>query len=307
MTEQELQQQRKEKWRLDGRPVRTLDDARQFIESVGFCLLFPLAPGEAKGLPVTIGRPAIVAPTFVGAWAGEEQNLPTLQRAFADPRAQEATDLMVRLLREHSAYEANLFGENSFLVASSIFPYLYALLGDRNPRRQAKPKAGKTAAERGLSPLAQDVFVAIQRKGPVSKPALREVLGGELSGAALDRALNELWSRLKITRVDYNSRNGASWDVLYRWSPGPVEEGAHLSIGESLSALISKYLDCVVAAEPQEIEDFFSLFVPRSRVKEAVNALLTAREFSFVHVGNRTLVQVTPRRTDLRPRQSRRA
>jgi hypothetical protein len=295
MTDLELQQLRREKWRLNGRPVRTVEDAREFIDSVGFCVLYPLGPQDVKGVSAAAGRAPLLVPTLVGAWAGSEEKLPTLQRAFSDPRAQEATELMVRLLRERAVYEANLFGENSFLLAASIFPYFYALVGDRNPRSKAQTET------RGLSPLAHDLLAAIERYGPVAKPKLREVLGGELSIAALDRALNELWSRLKITRVDYKAHEGASWDLLYRWSPEPVNEGAHLSIGESLSALISKYLDCAVAAEQQEIEDFFSAVVPRSRVKEAVKVLLAAREFTLVHVGHRALVQVAPPRAESRP------
>jgi hypothetical protein len=295
MTDLELQQLRRHKWRLDGRPMRTLEDAREFMESAGFCVLYPLAPQDVKGVSTATGRAPLLVPTFVGAWAGGEENLPTLQRAFSDPRAREAADLMVRLLRERAAHEANLFGENSFLLAASVFPYFYALVGDRNPRGSGKGQL------RGLSPLSQDLLAAIERYGPIAKPKLREVLGGELTVAALDRALNELWSRLKITRVDYNAQEGASWDLLYRWSPEPVNEGAHLSIGESLSALISKYLDCVVAAEPQEIEDFFSAVVPRSRVTEAVKVLLATREFSLVHVGHRALVQVALPRAETRP------
>jgi hypothetical protein len=34
--------------------------------------------------------------------------------------------------------------------------------------------------------------------------------------------------------------------------------------------------------------------VARSRVKEAVNALLAARELSFVHVSGRSMLQITP-------------
>ena len=276
---------------MAGNPIRTLEDAREFIESVGLCLLFPLAPQEGRG--ASPGR-LLLAPTFVGACIGRDDNLPIVQRAFSDPRAQSAVELMVRLLRERGAYEANLFGDdNSLLIAASIFPYFYALVGDRNPRQQPKPgAAGRSGG--GLSPLADDVLAAIYREGPIVKPMLREVLGGELSLTAVDHALADLWSRLKITRVDYNSKDGAAWDILYRWSPEAVNEGAHLSVGESLSALISKYLDAVVAAEASEIEDFFSNVVSRSRVKEAVNALLAARELSFVHVGKRTLLQVTP-------------
>jgi len=33
-----------QKWRLDGQAVRTLDDARGFLESVGFCLMYPMRP-----------------------------------------------------------------------------------------------------------------------------------------------------------------------------------------------------------------------------------------------------------------------
>ncbi|HTA48316.1 MAG TPA: hypothetical protein VK930_02595, partial [Verrucomicrobiae bacterium] len=43
-----------------------------------------------------------------------------------------------------------------------------------------------------------------------------------------------------------------------------------------------------------ELETFFGNFVARSRVKDAVNALLAARELSFVHVGGRSMLQITP-------------
>ena len=277
MTDQELDQLRREKWHLNARPVRTLDEARSFIESVGFCLLYPM-------------RQQVIVPTFMGAWAGLDERLPTWQHAFADPRAREATDLMVRLLRDRSAYEANLFDENNaFLIAGSIFPYFYALVGERNPKQAPRPKPHSDYTQ-----LACDLFELIRREGPISKQKMQEKLGGSVSFPALDHALGQLWSRLRITRVDYNPAQGAFWDVLYRWSPDAVREGIGLSVGEALSALLSKYLDCVIAADQQEVETFFGNFVPRSRVKEAVNALLAARELTFIRVGNRSLIQITP-------------
>jgi Winged helix DNA-binding domain len=281
MTEPELQQLRREKWRLDDKPVRTLDDARAFLESVGFCMMYPL-------------KQPILTPTFIGAWAGSEEKLPTWQHAFADPRAQQASELMVRLLRERDAYEANTFDENNnFLVAASIFPYFYALVGERNPKQA--PQSGPRSE---YSNLACDAFEVVRREGPVSKQKMRESLGGSVSIAALDRALGELWSRLRITRVDYNSTDGSFWDVLYRWSPDAVRDGMNLSVGEALSALLSKYLGCVIAADQQELENFFGNFVPRSRVKESVNALSSAREVEFIRVGNRSLIQMTPAKAE---------
>jgi hypothetical protein len=285
MTEHELDQLRREKWRLIGNPVRTLDDARAFIESVGFCLMYP-------------ARPPMLAPTFIGAWSGSDSNLPTWQHAFQDPRSHEATELMVRLLRERDAYEANLVGENNaFLVAGSIFPYFYALVGERNPKQPPKPGPRSEYSE-----LVCDTFAAIQRAGPISKQKLLETLGGGVSAPALDKSLAELWSRLRITRVDYKAGEGAFWDVLYRWSPEAVHEGIELSVAAALSALLSKYLDCVMAADQQELESFFGSFVSRSKVKEAVNALLGARELEFVRVGNRSLVQVAPPKAAVRDR-----
>jgi hypothetical protein len=95
--------------------------------------------------------------------------------------------------------------------------------------------------------------------------------------------------------------------LLYRWSPEAVREGISLSVAEALSALLSKYLDCVVAADQQEIEAFFGNFVPRSRVRESINALLAARELSFVHVGNRSLIQITPSKVPVEHEHPRRA
>ena len=275
MTDQELDQLRREKWRLNGKALHTVDEARRFVESIGFCLMYPM-------------RPALLAPTFIGAWTGSDKNLPTQQHAFADARAREATEVMVRLLRNHDAYEANQFEENNaFLVAASIFPYFYALVGERNPRQAPKPKPRSE-----YSQLACDAFELISRAGPISKQKMREDLGGSISFVALDHALGELWAKLRITRVDYKPEEGAFWDVLYRWAPEAVREGMSLSVGEALSALLSKYLDCVVAADLSEVESFFGNFVPRSRVREAVNALQAARELDFIRVGNRSLLQI---------------
>ena len=277
MTEQELQQQRREKWRLNGKPIRTIEEARAFVESVGLCLMYPL-------------RPAQPLPTFIGATIGGEDRLPTWQHAYSDPRTAEATQIMVRLLRERAAFEANSFdGNNGLLITASAFPYFYALVGERNPKQA--PKAGSRSP---YSALACDAFELIRREGPISKQKMQEALGGSISLAALDKALGELWSKLRITRVDYNPSQGSSWDVLYRWAPEAVKEGIGLSVPEALSGLISKYLESVIAAEQTELESFFGNFVPRSRVKEAVNALLAARELSFVHVGGRSMIQITP-------------
>jgi hypothetical protein len=141
MTEQELQEQREHRWRTNGQAVRTLEQARSFLEDVGFCVMYP-----ERSLPLT--------PSFLGAFAGEADKLPDARHAFADPRSQQATELMVRLLRERSGYEMNLLPGADLIVAASLFPYFYALVGDRNPK--AAPKTRAQGAP--VSPLALKLF-----------------------------------------------------------------------------------------------------------------------------------------------------
>jgi DNA glycosylase AlkZ-like len=288
MTHDELQELRREKWRVKGNPIRTLEDGRAFMDSAGFALMYPLQS------PVPV-------PTFIGAFTGSGEGLPTWHKAFADPRAKDATELMVRLLRDRSAYEANLFGEANFLVSASVFPYFYGLVGDRNPRTMPKPG---TRSE--YSPLARDVFNAINKHGAMSKTQLQDRLGGALSDSALDRALNDLWTKLRITRVDYRPEEGTFWDVLYRWSPEAVRQGIEVSIPEALSALVSKYVEAMVAVEASEVEDFFAHMVSRAKVRDAINALLAAREISLTHVGNRSMLQITSHETVVPPDPARR-
>jgi hypothetical protein len=287
MFEQQLQELRHEKWRLDGQGIRTIEDARLFIDSVGFCTLYPQ-------------KPAVLSPTFVGAYIGSDESLPTWQMAFKDPRAREAKKLMVRLLRDKAAYETLVFPENNFLVSAAVFPFFYGLVGDRNPRQ-----APKATARSGYSTLAVDAFLLIQKHGPISKGRLRETLGGDISEAALDRALDELWAKLRITRVDYKQDEGVFWDVLFRWSPEAVKEGMHVSVAEALTALVSKYIDCVRAVPQEEVEDFFSTLVGRAKVREAVNALQAGRELGYVHVGGKVMLQAAEARLPYKPREKR--
>jgi len=286
MTEQELEQQRTANWHTGGEAVRTIEEARSFIGAAGFCLLYP-----ERTLPL--------APSFMGAYAGTAAGLPDARHAFADPRAQEATELMVQLLRERSAFEMNFSADNTLIVAAPLFPYFYALMGDRTPKATPKTKAQGAA----ISELASRVFDALKKHGPLSKSQLQDRVGREMSLTALDRALGDLWSILKITRVDYRAGDGAFWNVLYRWAPEPVKEGIQISQHEAVSALVSRYLETVVAADQEEIEQFFSHWTSRSKVREAVNALLQTRELSFSNVGSRTLIRMTSRAEQERRRR----
>ena len=273
MTELELDHLRREKWRLDGDPVRTIEEARAFMDSVGFCLIYPT-------------RPMPVLPTFVGACIGNDKNLPGRKQSSADPHAREAEGFVTRLISCKTVYEAQIHGD-TLLLSPSLFPYFYALASDRKPRQPIQSR------DRGKgSPLSEDLFRELEKGGPLNRRQLQEQLGGALSEFGLDRALHELSAALKITRTGHNPETGDMWDVYYRWAPDLVNEGVRTSDAEALSALISKYLDCAIAATQDEVEGFFSPITSRARVAEVVRALLAAREFVYTPSETRTLITV---------------
>src|SRR5260370_183444 len=144
MTELELQQQRAHNWRTAGNPVRTLEDARSFVDDVGFCLMY-----RERSLPLV--------PTFIGAYAGSSESLPDAVHAFSDPRTEPAKELMVRLLRVRAAFEISLPPGCDLIVSPTLFPFFYALAGDHNPK--AVPKVRAQGAV--ISPFAVAVFEAI--------------------------------------------------------------------------------------------------------------------------------------------------
>src|SRR5947209_85171 len=199
MTELELEHLRREKWRLDGEPVRTLDEAREFIDSVGLCLMYPM-----KSMPLL--------PTFIGACNGSDRNLVTRQKASIDPRGHAAEDLRARLVRNKFLYEGQLQTEE-ILLSPAVFPYFYALASDRKPKQPIRSRARGKA-----SPLTEHLFRKLEQDGPLTRNELQEQMGGALSETAVDRALRELWAALKVTPVDHDSAVGERWDVYYRWA-----------------------------------------------------------------------------------------
>ena len=273
MTELELQHLRREKWRVEGEPLRTLEDAREFVEGVSMCLMYPI-------------RPTPVLPTFIAAFIGSDAKPPERKTAFSDARAKQSEELVWRLLRQKAAFPAQFSGE-MLIISPESFSYFYALASDRQTK---KPIHRRTRGK--ASPLTEHLFRKLGERGPLTRAQLQEQLGGALSEAGLDRALQELWTALKITPIDHIPEMGYKWDTYYHWATDAVNEGVRLSDAEALSALLSKYLEAVIAATQEEIEGVFSAFTSRARVAEVVRALLAAREFAYTPSETRTLITV---------------
>ena len=71
---------------------------------------------------------------------GADDKLPMRQHAYNDPRAKDATELMVRMLRDQAAYEAPLIDDEQRLPAGGLGFSLFLFA-----RRRAQ---SETCAER---------------------------------------------------------------------------------------------------------------------------------------------------------------
>ena len=171
MHEQQLQELRREKWRLNGRPIRTLDEAREFIDSVGFCLLYPQ-------------RPAVLLPTFIGAYTGSDENLP--DRADGLCRSQRARSEGAD--GPPAAREGGLRGERfprKQLHRLGLGVSVFLRTGGR-PQPAPGAEGRRTL---GVFSAGGAAFSIIQKEGPISEAPPARVAGRRhLRGGAGSRA-----------------------------------------------------------------------------------------------------------------------
>jgi hypothetical protein len=247
----------------------TYDDAAGWLEETGLCLFLP----RHAQLPAP-------APSFVEACMG-------VARALPPPEAiAEATALAQRLIDARKAVPLNLLGtyteQPDFLVASEVLPWVVAIRGDRQ---------WKTAPSGRTSPLILRTWEALDREGESTAVQLRELLGRELTEAAVLRALIELWTGLRAMPI-CTAGEPTRWTLLKHRHPTELATAANTGQSTALSALLSLYLRSAVAATAEEAEVFLSPLTSRSRIREVLHGMMAARQFATMSVASQTLLFV---------------
>jgi hypothetical protein len=270
LTTEQLQAARAEKWRQKANPVLTLEDAETWIDSIGVSLFLP----RKAQLQAPAG-------SFVEAALGETSATP------APAAIQNAFELAMRLFAEEKATPLNLFGTVSeqpdFLVSREALPYVYALRGDREWKRGPRDTS---------SPLVIETWKLLKREGVQTAAELQGLLGREVTEAAVLRALSELWTALRILPV-YTAGEATSWELFESRHLKAMQVGGGMAQATALSALVSLYLDSVVAATTEEIETFLSPLAPRSRVGEVARGLAATQQLNTQVLGTHSLLYIT--------------
>src|SRR6202051_1823220 len=181
--------------RQNGLGTLTLEDARTWLEETGLCLFLPKRQYSSS-----------LAPSFVEAVAGQKNS--THDPAYIAL----AEDLLVRLEKDGVAVRLNLIGhpgeQPDYVVAAWVLPYVYALRGDRDWRRSPQ-----LTGSRQVSPLAIQAYKRLEA-GDTTISDLKQVLGREVSEAAVLRGITELWQQLRIIPIVSAPGQPAKWQLL---------------------------------------------------------------------------------------------
>lgn len=253
--------------RQNGHGALTLEDARTWIEETGLC---PFAPRRQFS--------TFTAPSFVEAVAGHHDQAP------GPKEVARAEELLVRLELDDVAVRLNLLGQPGeqadYIVASWVLPYVYALRGDRDWRRNPQ-----LTGSRQVSPLAVEAYKLLE-SGEQTIPQLKHALGKEVSEQAVLRAITELWQQLRIIPVVAAPGETMRWQLLRTRFQKAIAEGASTSQVTAISVLASIYLQAVIAASMEEVELFLSPLTARSKVREVLRGLLATRQVHTIQLGH---------------------
>ena len=174
-----------------------------------------------------------------------------------------------------------------FVASTAVFSYIFTLRGDK-----AWKQPPATSGPFKVSPLALATHEALTRRGPLTAYDLTSEVGKEVTEAAILRSLGELWTHLRVLPLAQPDGAATLWELSSARFTKQIKAGANAGQPSALSALISLYLGQAVVASEDEIESFLSPLASRSRIRDVIHALLSARQLDTVAVEGRTMLYV---------------
>jgi 23S rRNA pseudouridine2605 synthase len=293
-TADQLAAARRAHWRHNADPILTVNMLRDWL--------------NASGLVLHTARPAhlpVPAPTFIEVTLGAPNSAPTLAET------EQSRTLLSRLVLDGGAIPLNLLGNPTgigtetpdFLVSPLAFPYVFTLRGDK-----AWKQPPTTSGASKVSPLALNTYTLLTeraaedrdkttRAAGMTAPGLSAYdlatqLGKEVTETAVLRALTELWQQLRVIPVPQPDGAATLWELTSTRFTKQIKAGANAGQPSALSALISLYLAQAIVASEEEIETFLSPLAARSRIREVVHALVSARQLETVVIEGRPVLHV---------------
>jgi 23S rRNA pseudouridine2605 synthase len=265
-------------WHHNAEPILTINMLRDWLNTSGLVLYVPRTPQ----LPMP-------APSFVEAILGTSSAAPTLAET-EEPRS-----LLARLIADGGCIPLNLLGSPTgtgtetpdFLVSPLAFPYIFTLRGDK-----AWKQPPTTSGASKVSPLALATYNLLAERITMSAYDLATQLGKEVTETAVLRALTELWQHLRVIPIPQLDGAATLWELTTTRFTKQIKAGANAGQPTALSALISLYLGQAIVATEDDIETFLSPIAARSRIRDVIHALISARQIETIAVEGKTVLHV---------------
>jgi len=246
--------------RTPERCLETVEQARAFIDEIGFCHFWPIKDIEL--------------PSLFHAIAGRAKDVP-MQHDDVD--LSKCWGWKDGSLDKRWWYYGKLLRRRATLASREFLPYFYALsenFGGLDDYLQEY-------ADGMLSAEAKAVIEAILENGPLNTIQLRREahLSANSAKSRFDRALVELQVGLKVLPIGV-ARAGAwnyafTYELFQRWFPEVPDQARAIKRSEARRVLVLRYIDNVVAADRKMIAKVFHVFKWTSReLDRAIGALL---------------------------------
>lgn len=226
-----VQSHRRMTYRKHGPPLASADDVLDFVNTVGFSLLFPVANMQLPDIWT-------ICVSEHDAWAWKD-DLPA----------------------DRQLYYGKILRRKAVLVALDIMPALYAI----SPTADTGGDRFELYSMGILSSEANRIAGIVMAKGPLSTRQLRQAAGmaGKASKSRFERALEEC-QRLFLVAKSHATPPGIGsysyvWDGFSKLWPEIVETGLRRKYEESLADIIMRYLTTSLAATTQDIARLFAV------------------------------------------------
>jgi len=254
--------------RTQDRRIQTIEQARDYVDAVGFCFLWPIQ--------------GIEMPSLFHAIAGRVRSVPNKHN---DPDLSKSWGWKDRALGRRWWYYGKLLRRKATLVSLDLLPAFYACSENYGSLDDyvEEYRAGTMTAE------AKRVYEVLLEQGPLDTVRLRREshMAAEGSKSRFERALVELQVGLKVLPIGVAEagawRYAFVYELVQRHYPELPLHARKVQRSQARRLLVRRYMENVIVAERGMIERVFHVLRWTKRELDATLSALVQEGILAAH------------------------
>jgi hypothetical protein len=224
--------------------IQTIQEAREFVDEVGFCHFWPIKDIET--------------PNLFSAIAGRVRSVPAVHD---DPDLSKSWGWKDQALGKRWWYYAKLLRRRATLVSLDVLPFFYACsenYGDLDDYLE-EYRAGTMTAE------AKQIYEALLKHGALDTVRLRREawMSADAAKSRFERALLELQVGMKVIPIGVAEvgawRYAFVYEIVQRHFPDLPSQARQIKRSQARKVLVSRYMDHAIAVDRAMIRKVFHI------------------------------------------------